>query len=87
MRGAFDAAAPASQGHFVTMLSRVAFIEATLGQNVGSKSDSNFHGNLQHPLELPEPMPLHHSDDVCLCLGHVGSFLGQDNVSQYSQFI
>lgn len=28
MREAFDAAAPASQGHFVTMLSRVAFIEA-----------------------------------------------------------
>eukprot|EP00435_Cladocopium_sp_Y103_P042698 s1364_g11.t2 len=28
MRQAFDAATPASQGHFVTMLSRVAFIEA-----------------------------------------------------------
>jgi len=42
MREAFDAAAPASQGHFVTMLSRVAFIEATLGQNVGSKSDNIF---------------------------------------------
>ena len=37
MREAFDAAAPASQGHFVTMLSRVAFIEA-MGPKVG-KSD------------------------------------------------